>query len=1112
MASSAPSFQRLNVFLKMAKKAKVQEKSSSYFEDDYDPPVTSGRSRATQKTVSRIKHSRARYLFKLSYVLVPLVLALGVILYVYYQKYSAIIDSGLQGRVFARQPGVYAAPLVLRTGSPMRMSDLINHLQSVGYVQVGSSENGTRGRYAVIGNMLDVLPSTDMMIDGAKAFPQLQIAFGPGSYGIQSLTSADSQKSLSEAMIEPEQISAAVNGQREKRKVIDFKDLPASLVASIVVIEDREFFTHSGVSIRGILRALFRNYEAGEVREGGSTITQQLVKGFFLTPERTLKRKLAEAYMSVILEQKLTKEQIMTLYCNQIYLGQRGGFSINGFGEAARAYFGKDVTYLTAPESALLAGIVRSPNYYSPYSHEDRARDRRNFVLSQLTAAGPLTPKHFQLSPAEAETAKQQRPVLVSKTNTDAADAPYFVDYVMRQLDDQFGDDSQSLRALRIYTTVDLDLQRAAVAAVDKHIREIEALVAARRNRTTGLQIAMVAMDAKNGDVLAMVGGRDYANSQLNRATEARRQPGSVFKPFVYAAALSETDPQRRITPASIFTDAPQTFEGGSKPYEPGNFGDTYENREMTAREALTKSKNVIAVSVAQRVGYSQVAAFAERAGLTKVPAVPSVALGVAEATPLQMASAYTAFANQGNRVAPVGIRRITSKEGKTIFTGQTQASEVMSPQVSYVMTSMMQDVLDHGTGSRVRQMGFRETAAGKTGSSRDAWFAGYTKGLVCVVWIGFDDNADIGVTGGTTAALIWADFMIRALQIRPQFGGAFDVPAEGLVTLYVNPANGQPAQMDTPGAHPEFFLSGTQPGEAGAPVTAPVPIPVNPQSEPPPSATERATTTPAEPIPPHDGLLGGGSDAFIPIPKGAAASSASAQPTPTPVGSSTRSLSDRLFSAFRGSKPTPTPIPVGPIPVAPMPQRVAPKSAPQNAPTNKSTQRPSGTPWPTPRFTAQAQPPKPKPTIIIIGKPTPDPRASRPRVVPTPTPTPKPKANVTAKTPAKPTAKETTKKGAKTPANKSKQAQLAKSTKPAPAPKVKPTPNPAPVASIPKPIPTPPPLKAVASSPGKTFYMDVCSITGLIPVKGLCKPVRRLFHVGQEPTRQCSADRHSGQ
>ncbi|MEP7343542.1 MAG: PBP1A family penicillin-binding protein [Acidobacteriota bacterium] len=1080
----------------MAKKAKVSAKSRAYIEDDYDEPVTGRRSHATQKTVSKTRRSRARLLFKSSYILVPLALVLGIVLYVYYQKYSAIIDSGLQGKVFERQPGVYAAPLVLRNGAPLRMGDLIAHLQGVGYVQVGSSETGTRGRYAVIGNMLDVLPSSDVMIDGVKAFPQLQIAFGPGGYGIQSLTSADSQQSLAEAMIEPEQISAAVNQQREKRKVIDYKDLPASLIAAIVVIEDRDFFTHSGISFRGILRALFRNYEAGEIREGGSTITQQLVKGFFLTPERTPKRKLAEAYMSIILEQKLSKEQIMTLYCNQIYLGQRGGFSINGFGEAARAYFGKDVSYLTASESAMLAGIVRSPNYYSPYSHEDRARDRRNFVLSQLVNAGPLTPKHFQLSPAEAETAKQQRPVLVSKTGTDASDAPYFVDYVTRQLEDQYAEDTQSMRAMRIYTTVDLDLQRAAVAAVDKHIREIEAMVAQKRGRTTGLQVALVAMNAQNGDVLAMIGGRDYANSQLNRATEARRQPGSVFKPFVYAAALSETDPERRITPASVFTDAPHTFEGGSKPYEPGNFGDSYEYREMTAREALTKSKNVIAVTVAQRVGYTQVAAFAERAGLSKVPAVPSVALGVAEATPLQMAAAYTSFANRGTRVAPIGIRRITSKEGKTIFTGQTQASEVMSPQVSFLMSSMMQDVLDYGTGLRVRQMGFRETAAGKTGSSRDAWFAGYTKGLVCVVWIGFDDNADIGVTGGSTAALIWGDFMIRALHIRPQFGGPFNVPTDGLVTLYVNPATGQPAQMDTPGARAEIFLNGTQPGQAGAPVTAP--IPVNPPSDTPPSGIERAATAPAVTIPPRDGsLLGGGSDAFIPMPPGTSINTPGApQPATTPARSIIRSATDK-------------PLPARPIPMTPVPQR----AAPQPTPAGRSTQRsPGPTPWPTPKFTAQAQPPKPKPTIIVIGKPAPDQRATRPRVVPTPTPAAKSKASAST---AKANAKDKKKAGAK-----SGQTQAAKVTKTPPSTKAKPAPKPTPVklaaapptpTPIPKPVTTLPPLKSVATSSGKTFFMEVCSVSGLIPVKGLCKPMRRQFHVGQEPTRQCSSDRHNG-
>jgi len=1088
----------------MARKAKVTAKSKAAAEESYEKPIVEGRSYSMKRMVAPPKKSRfpVRRLTKLSYILLPVLLVLGLVLYVYYQRYSAIIDSGLQGKVFERQSGIYAAPFSLRVGTPMRMSELIRYLQSVGYVQAGASDPGNRGRYAVIGNTLDILPSSDSMIDGAKAFPQVQIAFGPGEYGIQSIIAADSQQPLTEALVEPEQISAAVNQQREKRKIIEYKDLPPSLIASIVVIEDREFFAHSGVSIRGILRALFRNYEAGEVREGGSTITQQLVKGFFLTPERTFKRKLSEAYMSIILEQKLTKEQIMTMYCNQIYLGQRGGFSINGFGEAARAYFGKDVTYLLPHESALLAGIIRSPNYYSPYSHEDRARDRRNFVLTQLVSAADLTPKKFQLSPAEAEAAKQSKLGVILKGGTDASDAPYFVDYVMRQLDDQYGEDSQSMRSMRVYTTIDLGLQDAAYAAVQKNLPEIDRLVMQRRGRVNGLQVAMVAMNAKTGDVLAMVGGRDYANSQLNRATDAKRQPGSVFKPFVYAAALSDSDPQRRITPATVFIDEPHNFEFDAKVYSPGNFGDTYDNRPMSAREALARSKNVIAVQVAERTGFQNVANFAERAGLTKVPAVPSVALGVAEATPLQMTSAYTAFANRGTRAAPVAIRRITTKEGQTLFNAATKTNDVMSPQVSYVMTTMMQDVLDHGTGTRVRQMGFHEIAAGKTGSSRDAWFAGYTKGLVCVVWIGFDDNTDVGVTGGATAALIWGDFMMRAMQIRPDFGGPFELPAEGLITLYVDPVTGQPARTDTPGARSEIFLSGTQPGEGVGTVPTPAPIPyIPPPQTAPPSTTERAVTTPAETTAPRNvqPFLGGGSDAFIPLPPAALSAPAVSQAaTPAPL-SAIRSTTDKVS--------TPTPLP----------RTATPKPAPKPTPGPKATQRavPGPTPWPTPKFIAPAQTPrpqsiaqapKPQPTIIIVGKAASDAHTTRPRVVPTPAPTPKQKS-------AAPVAKAKTPKPAagKTIAAKPGQTQLAKAVKP-PASKLKPVaPTPTPT---PKPVVTPAPVKASSTNSGnsgKTFSMDVCSVSGLIPVKGLCKTVRRQFHVGQEPTKQCSAANHSG-
>ncbi len=1075
----------------------TKNKTSAASAEAESVPVYRGRSYTINKpTVTVVK--KRRLLLKLIILLIIVGVALIPVLYYYYQRYSEIIDAGLQGRIFERSSGIYAAPLTLYTGAPVRQTDLIRYLQGVGYLQRGTSENETRGSYNQVGSTVEIIPGAEAVINGTKTFQPLRIVFGPNGYGIQSITDTDKRLDLPEAQLEPEQISATINQQREKRKIIEYKDLPPHLVNAIVVIEDRAFFDHSGISLRGIARAFFRNYEAGEVREGGSTITQQLVKSFFLTPERTPKRKLSEAYMAIILERKLTKEQILAMYCNQIYLGQRGGFSINGFGEAARAYFGKDINYLNLSESALLAGIIRSPNYYSPYSHEDRARDRRNFVLDQMAEAGKITP-------AEAENAKLQSLGLISKGGTDATDAPYFVDYVMRQLDIQYGEDSQSMRSMRIYTTVDLDLQHAAVAAVAKNMPEIDRLVMQRRGRINGLQVALAAVNAKTGEVLAMVGGRDYAMSQLNRATDAKRQPGSVFKPFVYAAALSEADPSRRITTAMTFLDEPRGFEYDGKYYAPGNFRDDYEMRAMTVREALVKSKNVITVTIAERLGFPQVSNFAQRAGLQSVPAVPAAALGASEATPLQMASAYTSFANQGKRAAPIAIKRLTTKDGTVVFESQPQITDVMSPQVAYIMTSMMEDVLNRGTGARVRQMGFRAPAAGKTGSSRDGWFAGYTPNLACAVWVGFDDNTDIGVTGGSTAALIWADFMNRALQLRPHLGGTFEPPTTGLVAQYVDPM-GEPAQIDTPGARQELFLTGTQNGEAQDFVPPPTEQPpaIQPASVEMPntaSPTEPVTNiqTPPRPTPypPPAGqnITSGGADSLIPVPpsaRGKVTLSGEVPPravqtpipTPSPSRSTIRAATERILSTVTGVK--------APSTVAPTPTQsrgASPRSsstaATVSTPRPATVRVPGGTtgkaspyptPWPAPKQFASSQ---------TIAKQQPAAKQNlkagntRPRIVPTPTPKPK-----------------TPERSAKTTAVKEPSKQLTKAAKSTPTP-------------APKPATTPTPKPAATSLPKKTFWLEVCSVSGLLPVKGLCTKVRRSYNIGEEPTTTCSAARH---
>ncbi len=870
---------------------------------------------------------RAYYHATSRVVLAPLLIIglilIGVLFY-YYSRYSAIIDAGLRGDIFVRSSGIYAAPLTLRDGGATSMNALIAHLKKAGYQQGGPVDNDKRGYYAIRNNVIEIYPGSDTLIDGQKAFPNLRVVFNRTGEGVQDIVDLDNQQRMGQAQIEPELISSVVNQEREKRKIIEYKDLPQTLVDAITAIEDRQFFEHSGINWRGVLRALFRDYQSGEIREGGSSITQQLVKNLYLKPDRTPKRKLSEAYMSIILEQRLSKEEIMAMYCNQIYLGQRGGFSINGFGEAARAYFGKDISHLTLQESALLAGIIKSPNYYSPFSHEERARERRNLVLEKMVEADKITRD-------QAEAAKKAPLGLVAGRSgmVDASDAPYFIDYLTRQLESQYDERGGNLRSLRIYSTIDLDLQHAAYQAVSKQMVEVDRLMSQRKKGTAGLQCALVAMNAKTGEILAMVGGRDYAQSQLNRATDARRQPGSVFKPFVYAAAiaLGGDEMNNPITTATTFIDEPKEFEHAGGIYAPSNYGDKFEMRPMTVREALVQSKNVITVEIASQIGFASVARMAERAGLTRVPPVPSMALGVAEATPLQMASAYTAFANQGRRVLPIAIKRVTTKDGSTMLESRAETREVMSPQVAYIMTSMMQDVLDRGTGARVRQMGFTATAAGKTGSSRDAWFAGYTRNLVCVVWIGYDDNSDIGLTGGIIAAPMWAEFMSRALRLRPELGGNFEDPGD-LDVYEIDSMTGAVAQGDPGAVRREYFLRGTGPSDGQ-------PLPEGSIRESEPTANPDGDSLRVAPTPrPSDGNdrttadLGGLDPDLIPLPPDArkVRPRPGAEPTPAPKKSFGARMKE--FFGLGSSKPAgPAPTPNPPRPERPRPKSLARKT-----------------------------------------------------------------------------------------------------------------------------------------------------------------------------------------
>lgn len=781
------------------------------------------------------------------YTLVPLFLLglLGVgVIYYYYERYTAIIDNGLRGDLFVRTSGIYAAPRPIRSGSGLKAADVIAQLKRIGYLERGSTKNEKRGQYALRSNTLEILPGSDAIIDGEKAFRSLRVSFG--SNGIQGITDLKSGEQLSVAELEPEMISSVLNEGREKRKNIEFKDLPEQLVEAIYVIEDQQFFEHYGVNWRGILRAFIRNTEEGKITGGGSSITSQLIKNLFLTKEQTYKRKLSEAFMAILLEQRLSKEQIFAMYCNIAYLGQRSSFSINGFGEAARSYFDKDISQLTLAESCMLAGIIRSPNYYAPFKHPERAEERRNVVINEMLRMNKITE-------AEAERAKAAPLGLKGSGGgrLDVSEAPYFVDYLTKQVERSYDDGTGSKKSLRVYSTIDLDLQRAAYQAVTKHMAGLEKIFAKRKGGVEGLQTALVAMNTKTGEVLAMVGGKDYQSSQFNRATEAKRQPGSVFKPFVYAAAINTAEYGGEvITPATLLKDEAKTFSYGfGEEYKPNNYGDTFSNKNVTVRDALVYSKNVVTVELAERVGFSEIARLAEKAGLPRPPTYPSMALGVAEASPLQIASAYTMFANKGRRAAPTAIKRVTNATGATVDTPAKDSRQVLSPQVAYVMTSMMQDVLDRGTGARVRQMGFKAVAAGKTGSSRDGWFAGYTPNLVCAVYVGFDDNSDLKMTGGEAAAPIWADFMSRALALRPELGGDFEDPG-GIIAVDIDPTTGMVAKNSVPNLRHELFIEGTEPSrkepENGDSID-PMAQPPEPQEPPPPSDGDKGSTRPRQ-------------------------------------------------------------------------------------------------------------------------------------------------------------------------------------------------------------------------------------------------------------------------
>lgn len=690
-----------------------------------------------------------------------------------YKYYSRIIDARLASGYLTSRPGLYAAPRSLEAGQKLARADLIIALRRAGYVKSEGS-NVWSGSFRETGSAVEIRPT-------ARQTRSTIVTISFGDDGRISTLTSDGLP-LDTFALEPEVLSNDVLSKAGMRTTVRFSEIPPVLVHAILSTEDHRFFQHSGLDLPGIGRALWRNASDDHFGQGGSTITQQLVKNTYLTPERTLRRKYSEAMLAFALERRLSKEDIFALYCNEVYLGQRGAMTVRGVEEAARIYFGKELKAISLAEAATIAGMIQGPMRFSPTQYAQATEARRNVVLAAMSRDGWIK--------AEQAAAIAKEPVVVSaRFNSEDSLAPYFVDYVNRISGSQF---DASPASQRIYTTIDLDLQQLAEAAIK---RQLDRLAASNKGQTAKPQAALVALDPQTGKVLAMVGGRDYAESQLNRATDARRQPGSTFKPVVYAAALEDG-----MSPVRTFADSPRDFVyDRNKTYRPANFGGGYTMRDVTMRTGLVKSLNVVTVDVALQTGLARIANLAEKFGLPKPERYPSLALGTKEVTPLELAAAYATFVNGGRRVIPKVISSVGEPPAAHAGNDDNADARVISPTTSYMITNMLAAVVDHGTARTARNALQGTSVAGKTGTSRDGWFVGYTPNLVCVVWIGFDDNKQLGLTGAEAALPAWIDFITAAVELKPGLGGRNFVCPEGIKFVEVDVDNGSLSTLTCP-------------------------------------------------------------------------------------------------------------------------------------------------------------------------------------------------------------------------------------------------------------------------------------------------------------------------
>lgn len=697
---------------------------------------SSPRSRSGRR--SRRDRGGARLLRRL--IIVTLVVTAGYVAWLDVQ-----VRAQFEGRRWSVPARLYARPVELYPGMRMSAAALEQELRDAGYQPRATLDRAAS--YARQGDAFRVHMRRFQFWDGEQPERQVRVELGGGR--VSRLQASGADQAL--IRLDPALIGRIYPNHHEDRVLLRLEEVPPGLVAALLSVEDREFEHHHGVSPRAIIRATFANLRAGAVVQGGSTLTQQLAKGYFLSGDRTWWRKLNDAVIALILEAHYDKAEILEAYINEVYLGQDGKRAIHGFGLAAQFYFGRELNALRLPELALLAAMVRGPSYYNPRRHPQRAIKRRNRVLDQMQELGIL--------PAPRAERAKSAPLGVVKASGASSRYPAFVDLVRRQLRRDYRDEDLRGDGLRIFTTLDLRTQRIAEAALEKRIARLER---SQGGHKASLEGAVIVTAPQSGEALAVVGGRHRGRAGFNRALDAVRPVGSLIKPAVYLAALERP---RQFTLASPLLDAPVTIRGANGDlWQPKNYDDEVHGR-ISLYEALVKSYNLATVRLGMAVGLTEVTDSLQRLGVERpLDPYPSLLLGAAELSPVEVTQMYQTLAGGGFRVPVRGIREVTSARGEPLSRYPLSVQQAFEPEPVFLVVQAMRGVMAEGTGQSSRaRLGSALVTAGKTGTTddlRDSWFAGFTEDLLAVVWLGHDDNTPAGFSGSTGALQVWIDMM----------------------------------------------------------------------------------------------------------------------------------------------------------------------------------------------------------------------------------------------------------------------------------------------------------------------------------------------------------------